>query len=367
MSAIETLPRRTFLRVAVLGAAAVTLAACQPGATTPQSTGAAPASTTQAASAPGTGGGTAGGQAPTANIGNTTSTVNFALQSLITQQGLFDKFGVNATTNNVQDGQLLTSSVVSGATDIALLTGVSQVFQAIEAGAGLKLIAGCQVGANLVLYTAKPDINNPKDLEGRSVGTGPIGALLHQIAVLSLQSLNVDVSKVQFVNIGSSIDVYKAIVAGKVDAGPSSALYMLDPAKWGVRVLADSAKALPKYVTQAAYTSDKAIADKRDALVRVLAAYGAAFKLANDQSAKETYMHAYESGNSNAPEDEADAQWQAIHLQPDYYNAKLVLTDDLLTYMQQINVDFGAQKGIVPVAKVSDMSLAQDAAKLLAA
>jgi ABC-type nitrate/sulfonate/bicarbonate transport system substrate-binding protein len=336
------LSRRSFLRLATVTAAGavVSLSACQ---TAPPSAA----------------------TVVTANIGNTTSTLNFSLQKLVEQQGLFEKFGVAPTTTNVQDGQLLTSSVVSGATDIAVLTGVSQVFQAIEAGARLKLIAGCQVGANLVLYTANPDIKSPKDLEGRAVATGPIGALLHQIAVLSLQALNVDVSKIQFVNIGSSIDVFKAVSARKVDAGPSGNLYMLDPDKWGVRVLADSSKLLPKYVSQAAYASDEVIAKKRDALVRILAAYGAGFKLINDESKKDLYLPAYKAGNNNAPDDEALAQWQAIHLQTDFYNPKLVLAEDQITYMQQVNVDFGAQKGILPMSKVADMSLAQDALKLI--
>jgi ABC-type nitrate/sulfonate/bicarbonate transport system substrate-binding protein len=336
------LSRRSFLRVAALTGAAACLVACQP---------------TPAAQVTGT--------TVSATIGNTTSTQNFSLQKLIEQQGLFEKFGVAPTTNNVQDGQLLTSSVVSGATDIAVLTGVSQVFQAIEAGAGLKLIAGCQLGANLVLYTANPDIQSPKDLEGRAVGAGPIGALLHQIAVLTLQTLNVDVSKIQFVNIGSSIDVLKAVTARKVDAGPSGNLYMLDPDKWGVRVLADSSKLLPKYISQAAYATDDAIARKRDALVRVLAAYGSGFKLINDESKKDLYLPAYKAGNNNAPDDEALAQWQAIHLQTDFYNPKLVLPEERITYMQQVNVDFGAQKAILATSKVADMSLAQDALKLI--
>jgi hypothetical protein len=43
-----------------------------------------------------------------------------------------------------------------------------------------------------------------------------------------------------------------------------------------------------------------------------------------------------------------------------------VLSEQRVNYMQQLNVSLGVQKSLLPYSKVSDMSLAQDAIKLLA-
>jgi hypothetical protein len=52
-----------------------------------------------------------------------------------------------------------------------------------------------------------------------TVGTGSVGSLLHQLMVGVLLKHDVELSKVRFVNIGASVDVFRAIVVGTVDAG----------------------------------------------------------------------------------------------------------------------------------------------------
>ena len=58
-----------------------------------------------------------------------------------------------------------------------------------------------------------------KDLVGKTVGSGAPGTVLHQLVVALLVKENVDYTKVNFVNVGSATDSFKAIVAGTVDAG----------------------------------------------------------------------------------------------------------------------------------------------------
>ena len=47
------------------------------------------------------------------------------------------------------------------------------------------------------------------------------------------------------------------------------------------------------------------------------------------------------------------------------YAENLTLTPERLRYMQQLNIDLDVQKTIMPFERVADMSLAQEALKLL--
>ena len=59
------------------------------------------------------------------------------------------------------------------------------------------------------------------------------------------------------------------------------------------------------------------------------------------------------------------SQWTWIQRnQP--YDKNLVLSDQQIDYVQQVNVEFKAQKKVLPISQVADMSLANDAIKLLA-
>ena len=160
-------------------------------------------------------------------------------QELLKQQGYFEEFGVAPTTLNVADGSKLMGALFSGSSDICILSGFSQVFPAVEKGGKLKIVAGAGLLLQDAIYSAKPDIQHVKDLEGKTVGTGSPGALLHQFTVALLRKKGVDVSKVKFVNVGSSASVFNAVVAGTVDAGPSLIDVYAEQKKYGVHSLVD--------------------------------------------------------------------------------------------------------------------------------
>src|SRR5882672_6378524 len=80
-------------------------------------------------------------QAPrrTVNIVNTASNSTFALQELLKQQGYLQELGLDAKTLNVGDGVKLMGALLSGASDICLLSGFGPVFPAIDKGGRFKL------------------------------------------------------------------------------------------------------------------------------------------------------------------------------------------------------------------------------------
>jgi hypothetical protein len=62
--------------------------------------------------------------------------------------------------------------------------------------------------------------------------------------------------------------------------------------------------------------------------------------------------------------EEALAQWSFFQ-QHSSFATDLVLSPERIRYMQDLNVSLGVQKSVLPDTRVSDMSLARDAIKLL--
>jgi ABC-type nitrate/sulfonate/bicarbonate transport system substrate-binding protein len=299
------------------------------------------------------------------NIINTGANDSFALQALIKNRKYFERLGISDTTQNVSDGVKLMAAIVNGGSDIAILTGFSQVFPAIENGAQIKVVAGAMLPVSFEMYVGNPAVKTMKDLEGKSIGTGALGALLHVATAAVLRKNGVDLNKVTFVNIGSSSDVFKAVAAKKVDAGAAQPEFSKLAGQFGVRILAEFPKEIPLFTNQGAFAPVKAIAEKRDLLVRTLAGYGKAFRFVNSPGSKAEYVKAYHDGVGPDTEGIANDEWDWLQ-QYKAYNVAIALTPERINYMQQLNVALGTQKAVLPLDRVADMSLARDAAKLAA-
>lgn len=299
------------------------------------------------------------------NIINTGANDSYALQALAKDQHLFEKYNLTATTQNVSDGIKLTAAIVTGAADIGILTGFGQVFPAIENGAKLKIIGAAMLLPDFAVYTANPAVKTLKDLEGKSVGTGAVGALVWACMAAMLKKNGIDLNRITFVNIGSSSDVFKAVVAKKVDAGPAQHDFVPVASQYGVRVIADAVKEVPLFTNQGTFTSDRAIATKRDALVRTLAIYGSMYRYCDQPASKEAYVKAYVEGVGPGTAAAALGRWEWFSPQHGY-NRDIAMTIERVNYMQQLNVSLGIQKSILPFDQVADMTIARDAVRLLA-
>lgn len=294
---------------------------------------------------------------------NTGANDSFALQALINNRHYYDSVGLTANTLNVSDGVKLTAAIVSGAADIAILTGFGQIFPAIENGASIKLVGSALLPVSFEMFTANPDIKTIKDLEGKTVGTGAIGALVYETAAAVMRKNHVDLDKVRFVNIGSSSDIFKAVAAKRVDAGPAQHEFTRLAEKYGVRSVADFAKEIPQFTNQGAFANNRVIAEKRDILVRTLAVYGKAYRLVDDPGSRDEYIKAYHDGVGPDTEELAVDQWTWFQ-EHKAYNVNIAISPERINYMQALNVALGVQKSILPLDMVADMSIARDAAKL---
>ena len=300
------------------------------------------------------------------SIANAAGNLNLAVQELLRQQGYMEEFGLEPTFLNVADGAKILGGLLSGDLDSSMMSGFGQVFPAIEKGAKLKIIAATSLAPALALFTSKPDIKSLRDLEGRVVGTGSLGALLHQLVVALLQKNGVDVSKVRFVNIGASGDVFRAATMGTVDAGTGEAAILEDMSPYTVRLIpgGNMTTELSEYTYQAAWTTDRMIETKRDILVRSLAAQAKLYRFLHSPESREPFLKARAKVLPTSPHSEAVAQWNYIQHYKSYAT-DLVMSEERLRYMQQLNVDLKSQSAVMPLSRVADMSLAKEAITLL--
>jgi ABC-type nitrate/sulfonate/bicarbonate transport system substrate-binding protein len=298
-------------------------------------------------------------------IVNTGGNSNQTMQELLATRFL-GAVGLEAVFTNVSDGAQAAKALLDGTSDICMLAGFGPVLPAIEGGAKLKVVAGANLLSPQAVFSAKPEIRTVKDLEGKTVGTGAMGAALHQKMVALLRQKGIDEKKVTFVNIGSSAAIFKAVIAGKVDAGPADVDVFDDQARYGVHSLSDGElwKELPLFTNQASYTSERAITEKRDILVRTLAAHARLYRFVSSPESKDAFVGTYLAKFKSAEPSEPLAQWN-FYQRYKPYAVNLVLTDAQVRAVQDVNVALGLQKAALPFDVVTDMSLAREALKLV--
>jgi ABC-type nitrate/sulfonate/bicarbonate transport system substrate-binding protein len=281
-------------------------------------------------------------------------------------KGFFDQFAINPKVLIVSDGSKCIPALLSGSAKICAWSGFNQLTPAIEKGAKIKILAGALNLATLAMYSANPVINSAADLKGKVIGVGSLGSVLHQMVVLFLKKKSVDPASVTFRNVGSNADVFKAVVAKTVDAGPSDVEVFDQQEKFGVHALPDGLfwKEIPEYTNQGTYAPEAAIQSDRDALVRVLAAYAKTYRFVSGPDSQDAFVKARLKVASGSDEQQALTLWRWIQAnQP--YATNLLLSEERINFVQQLNTEFRIQKSVLPVASVADMSLASDALKLL--
>lgn len=308
-----------------------------------------------------------GAAAPqTVNIVTTSGSASRVLNELMKRLGYLQQFGISPELITVADGARAMGVLVSGSSDICVGSGFSQVLPAIEHGGKLKVLAGAALLPLAALFSAKPGIKTVKDLEGKTIGAGSVGSLEYQYVLALFKKKGVDINKVTFVNVGGTTDIFRAVAAGTIDAGTGTVDVFEQQAKYGVHALVDGLMwtELPEFTPQATYCSDSAMANKRDALVRTLAAYAKLYRYISSPESKDTFVAAQVAALGTSTPEEALGQWSFIQ-QYKPFAVDLVLSEEQIRYMQELNIAGGTQKALLPFNQVADMSLARDAVKLL--
>jgi ABC-type nitrate/sulfonate/bicarbonate transport system substrate-binding protein len=299
-------------------------------------------------------------------VASASGNLNLAVAALMRQEQLLEGLGLDPDIMMVADGARILGGIVGGSVDVCLNAGFGQLFPAVERGGGLKVLAGGSLLPGLALFSAKPGVRTLKDLEGKAIGAGSIGALAYQLTVSLLQKYGVDLAGIRFVNIGASSDVFRAVAAGTVDAGVGESSMIDTAAHYGVHLLehGNMTVELRQYTFQGAWASDRTIAHKRDLLVRALGAYARLYRFVQSPAAQAAFFRACHTAFPTAPEGDFAALWNYIqNYKP--FAVNLVLAPERLRYMQQLNIGFKVQTTVLPFERVADMSLAREALRLI--
>jgi ABC-type nitrate/sulfonate/bicarbonate transport system substrate-binding protein len=289
-----------------------------------------------------------------------------ALHALARSQGFFERMGLEVAYNNQPDGQKALAELLAGRGDVCMQIGFGPCLPAIEQGHDLRVLAGANLRAVHVVFARPPDIRRVRDLEGRTVGIGSLGALTHQLMTAVLRKHGADPSKVRFVCIGNSAAVFQAVVAGEVDAGLGEIDNYAQQAQLGIHSLPDGDlwNELAAFTNQASYTLRDTILKKRDLLVRALAASAALYRFVCSPESREAYFAAYRTAMPHAEPIEAESAWN-FYQERKPFATHLVLDEARIRYMQELNIAMGLQSRILPFDEVADMSLAREALALL--
>jgi NitT/TauT family transport system substrate-binding protein len=291
---------------------------------------------------------------------------NATIQSVLAQQKFLDSVGVAQTLVNVNTPIATLEALVDNRAEICIVSGFNGLLPAIEKGAPVKVVGAAAQTPALAIYSSNKDVRKASDLVGKTVGIGPNNALLHVMAIALLKAKGIDPAGVKFVNIGSNAEVYQAVKAGKVDAGPSDVSNAADAEKSGLSMLSDGKLwvELPNYPYQLAYASDKAIKENREGLVRALAAYGKVFRFISAPDSRAAYEEARKVANNGVAAPAALDAWNYVQANKPYAGTPET-SKERLDYLQQLHVSLGLQKEVLPIDKIADLSLARDAVRLM--
>jgi ABC-type nitrate/sulfonate/bicarbonate transport system substrate-binding protein len=128
-----------------------------------------------------------GGPLKPVTIATTAGNTGAAFIELMKRKGFFEEYGLEAKWLSVSDGAKVVTAVLTGEVDLVRASGFGQVLAAVNKGGKLKVVSGASVLITQAIYSSKPEVKSLKDLEGRTVGTGAPGALLHHMTVSTSQ------------------------------------------------------------------------------------------------------------------------------------------------------------------------------------
>ena len=281
-------------------------------------------------------------------------------------QRFCERVGIQIERTYVTNGAEAAELLSGGRGDVAMQVGFGPALVAIENGAPLRVIAGSNLLTVHALYSKRSQIRRLQDLRGRTVGVGRLGALTHQLMYAVLRKHGVDPAEVRFVPIGNSATIFKALLAGKIDAGFGETDVFENQAHYGVHALEDGVlwEELPEFPNQASFATQAALRTKREAIVRTLAAHALLYRFLHHPDSWIEYAAAWAKALPNTDLAEGRAQW-SFYQRHQPFAVNLELAPEKLAYMQDINVTMGLQRRVLAFDEAADMSLAQDALRFL--
>ena len=137
---------------------------------------------------------------------------------LAEEQGLFKKYGVDPRLVFIRTTSVHMAGLISGQIDISY-GGATGVLPTVGSGVDLKFIATLSSRLTHVLVV-RPEIQRPRDLQGKRVGVVSIGGTQWITTKLGLEHLEVDEQRnaIRLLAIGDQSVLRTALEAGSIEA-----------------------------------------------------------------------------------------------------------------------------------------------------
>jgi NitT/TauT family transport system substrate-binding protein len=281
--------------------------------------------------------------------------------AMVDKGGFAAKRGLKVEILQIKAGATLMKALVSGEIDSVDMGAAESIVAGVR-GTGVKIV-GCTWPGVPQVVLAKAEINTLADLKGKTVAISSPGSLPDLLFRGMLDAANVPFADVKLATQGADLDRYKSLVAGITDAAVVSNEFeaVMPP---NVKVLAKGGSAVPKFIRLCVATSSKVLAERRDDLVKFIAAEMDAYKYAAAHR-DETVKVAHELTNAKPDDKRADfIVDQAIREKQ--IDPTLAIPVDRIDWMQQLFVKAGVIPKSVANSTLIDASVRDDAAKLAA-
>lgn len=337
---------------AVLAAAVLMIAACGPGAT-PSPTGSAtqPPASSGASQAPSTAAGPGDPEKTTLKIvqGSSPDYTQIALTKMLDYLG--DR-GIDAEFESVDDTDVATRAVIAGQADIV----VNSLFFGINAvKEGIPLVT-IMVDAQTLDYllVSVPSITDPKQLEdGGKMGINQPGDLGATVADQCLKFAEVDVTKVEFVQVGGTGARMAALVAGAQDPGaltihaaPAHAAEALAAQReGGLNVLANCGEQIGSFLQTGATVTQEFLETNPNLAQHFVDAYLDAIRWAQEN--KDEYIELSKTVLPDMPDDLRGPAYD-VFIDVDLFAVNGGLTPESVKKLTDIGLDAGSIEEPVP-------------------
>ena len=280
--------------------------------------------------------------------------------AMVEKGGFGAKHGLKVEILQVKAGATLMKALIAGEID-SVDMGAAESIVAAARGTGVKIV-GCTWPGVPQVVLAKAEISSLADLKGKTVAISSPGSLPDLLFRGMLDSANVPFAEVKLATQGADLDRYKSLVAGITDAAVVSNEFeaVMPP---NIKVLATGSTAVPKFIRLCVATSSKVLSERRDDLVKFVAAEMDAYKYAATHR-DETVKLAREMTNAK-PEDKRAEFITDEAINKQQIDPTLAVPVDRLEWMEQLFVKAGVIPKTVPAAMLVDTSVHDYAVKLV--
>jgi NitT/TauT family transport system substrate-binding protein len=269
------------------------------------------------------------------------------------------KYGLKVEITQIKAGATLMKALIAGEID-SVDMGAAEEIVAGARGTGVKIV-GCTWPGMPQVVLAKDTIKTPQDLKGRTVAISSPGSLPDLVFKGMLQEKNIPVSHVKMAVQGADLDRYKSLISGITEAAVVSNEFVPVMPK-DVHVLMKAGDVVPKFLRLCLATNAGVLKNKRDDLVKFVAAEMAAYKYA--QANPDAAIKLAHAMTHTGHDDKRAAFIVDQALKEKQTDATLNIPADRIEWMEELFKTANVIPSAVPISELVDQSVRDDAAKL---